>query len=187
MSSIEYLRNFLGSSITRLEHVRANGVKSELSLIIDCNDLDDYNDIDVRQSEKFKKIFDQLINVTGPTLYWFEIISDVKPQQVIEKLVAYKNESSAKATPAIKANIGYDSKTLYVGKVKKAFWGRLVQHLGFYKVEGTQGLQLFYWAKELSLILKLNVIEFDHDMADFMPVFEYEFAKKLRPLAGRHR
>ena len=89
--------------------------------------------------------------------------------------------------PAIKTTIDYDSRTLYVGKVKGSFWGRLIQHLGFFKVNATQGLQLYYWAKDLSLKLRVNIYVFDNNMADIMPIVEYAFAKRLKPLVGKHK
>jgi hypothetical protein len=174
-------------TITHLEDVRANGVKKELSFTISCRDLDDFNRDDIRQSDKFKQIFNQLKDVNGPTLYWFEIISETDTKKVINALANYKASANSKATPALKTKINYDSKTLYVGKVKRKFWGRLIQHLGFFKVDATQGLQLFYWAKDLSLDLKINILEFDNNMADIMPVVEYTFAKRFQPLVGKHK
>ena len=187
MTNVEYLQDFIGTTITHLEHVRAHGVKKELSFIIDCSDLDDYNYADIRDADKFKPIFDQLKNASGPTLYWIEIVSDTDTKKVIEALNIYKASENPKATPALKSTINYDSRTLYVGKVKGTFWGRLIQHLGFFKVNATQGLQLFYWTKELSLTLKVNILEFDNNMADIMPIVEYAFAKRLQPLIGKHK
>lgn len=187
MTNVEYLKEFISTTIANLEHVRANGVKKEYSFNIDCSDLDDYNYVDIRQADKFKPIFDQLKSATGPTLYWIEIASETNTQKIIEALNIYKSSDYAKATPALKSNINYDSKTLYVGKVKGAFWGRLIQHLGFFKVNATQGLQLFYWTKDLSLILKFNILEFDNNMADTMPIIEYAFAARLHPLIGKHK
>ena len=187
MTNIEYLKDFIETTITNLENVQTKGVKKELSFSINCNDLDDFNYVDIRQSEKFKLIFDQLKDASGPTLYWFEIISDTDTKKVIETLKAYKVSENPKATPALKTKINYSSKTLYVGKVKGSFWGRLIQHLGFFKVHATQGLQLFYWTKDMSLELKVNILEFDNNMADIMPVIEYAFAKRLQPLVGKHK
>lgn len=187
MTNLEYLQDFIGKTISHLEHIRINGVRKELSFTFNCSDLDDYNFIDIRESEKFKQIFDQLKDLNGPTLYWFEIISDTDTKKVIASLNNYKISKNAKATPALKTKICYDSKTLYVGKVKGTFWGRLIQHLGFFKVNGTQGLQLFYWAKDLSLKLKVNIFVFDNNMADIIPIVEYTFAKRLQPLIGKHQ
>lgn len=187
MTKIEYLQEFIDITITNLEHVRDNGVKKEYSFTIDCSDLDDYNYNDIRKSPKFRSIFDELKNANGPTLYWIEIVSDTDSKKVIEALTDYKASDKPKATPALKSNINYDSKTLYVGKVKGTFWGRLIQHLGFFKVNATQGLQLFYWTKKLPLTLQFNTLEFDSNMADTMPIIEYAFAKRLQPLIGKHK
>ena len=75
----------------------------------------------------------------------------------------------------------------YIGKVKKSVWGRMIQHLGFYKVQRTQGLQLFYWTKGLNLKLKVHLYEFEQDMADMISIFEIELAKLNRPIVGKHK
>ena len=75
---------------------------------------------------------------------------------------------------------------LYVGKVKKNFYSRIVQHLGYFKTAATQGLQLCHWGNNLSLKLKLHVIEFNRDMEDMMPAIEQHFAQVLKPLVGKH-
>lgn len=187
LTNLEYLKDFIGTTISHLKHIKNSGVRKELSYTINCGDLADYNFVDIRDSAEFKKIFDQLKEVSGPTLYWFEITSDSDTKQLIESLKYYKASSNAKATPALKTKINYDSKVLYVGKVKGTFWGRLIQHLGFFKVNGTQGLQLFYWAKDISLSLKVNIFVFDNNMADIMPIIEYTFAKRFQPLVGKHQ
>lgn len=79
------------------------------------------------------------------------------------------------------------SKCLYVGKVKKTVWGRVIQHLGFYKVAKTQGLQLFEWARDLDLKLKMHVYEFEEDMCDLVSIMELELARKKKPIIGKHR
>lgn len=76
LTNVEYSQDFIGTTITYLGHIRVNGVKMELSFTISCKDLDDFNYVDIRQSEKFKIIFDQLKDASGPTLYLFDIISD---------------------------------------------------------------------------------------------------------------
>jgi len=187
VTNVEYLQEFITTTIANLEHVRANGVKKEYSFTVDCSDLDDYNHVDIRESDKFKLIFDELKNASGPTLYWIDVVSDTDTKKIIEALNNYKTSDKPKATPALKSNIDYNSKTLYVGKVKGTFWGRLIQHLGFFKVNATQGLQLFYWTKELSLTLRCNILEFDNNMADTMPIIEYAFAGRLHPLIGKHK
>ena len=73
MTNTEYLQTFLDTTISNLSHARLNGPKKELSFTINCKDLEDFNHIDIRQSEKYKSIFDQLKDADAPTLYWFEI------------------------------------------------------------------------------------------------------------------
>jgi hypothetical protein len=187
MTNKEFLKDFMGSTIANLEHARSEGGVKELSFEINCADLQDFNYIDIRQSDKFKDIFDKLKELSGPTLYWFEILSDTDTKQIVETFFNYKSSISSKTTPAVKTTIDYDSRTLYVGKVKGSFWGRLIQHLGFFKVNATQGLQLFYWAKDISLKLRINIYVFDNNMADIMPIAEYAFAKRLKPLLGKHK
>jgi hypothetical protein len=185
LTNLEFLKEFISTTISDLEYVLANGVKNELTFTINCSELEDYNFVDIRKSKKFEPIFDQLKKTKGPTLYWFEIISDTDTEVIINALKSYKK--NGKATPALGPKINFDSKILYVGKVKGTFWGRLIQHLGFFKVNATQGLQLFCWAKPLSLTLKINVLEFEDNMADIMPIIEFAFAKKLQPLVGKHK
>lgn len=186
MTNLEHLQEFIAATIANLENVRINGVKKEFNFSIDSSDLDDYNYSDIRKSAKFESIFEELKKITGPTLYWIEIISDTDTKKIVEALNSYKNSGNAKATPALKSKINYETRTLYVGKVKGSFWGRLIQHLGFFKVKATQGLQLFYWSRDLSLTLKFNILEFDKNMADTMPIIEYSFARRLHPLIGKH-
>ncbi|SEM38244.1 hypothetical protein SAMN04488505_104227 [Chitinophaga rupis] len=59
MTNIEYLQDFIGTAIKSLEGVQAKGA-NEYSFDINCSDLEDFNFIDIRQAEKFKKIFDRL-------------------------------------------------------------------------------------------------------------------------------
>ena len=59
-------------------------------------------------------------------------------------------------------------------------------YLGYFKTAATQGLQLCHWGNNLSLKLKLHVIEFNRDMEDMMPAIEQHFAQVLKPLVGKH-
>lgn len=186
-TALDYLKQFLGDTIDILEGVRQNGVKRELSFVIDCSNLEDFNNNDIRDSPIFKDIFCELRKSNGPTIYWIEIVSETDRSSIIDALKLYKTGYNPKATPALKTTINYKSSILYVGKVKGTFWGRLIQHLGFFKVNATQGLQLYHWTQNLNLILKVNILEFNSDMADILPLIEYTFAKRLQPLVGKHK
>ncbi|URM36296.1 hypothetical protein [Flavobacterium anhuiense] len=169
-----------------LHNVSEIGVKAIKEFEIECSLLDDYNYEDIRESKNFKNLFNDLKKIEGPVLYYWEVTSDHSPYEIVERIKKYANSENSKSIPAIKRNYP-QTKILYVGKVKKHIWGRFVQHLGFYKVQRTQGLQLFYWAKELCLDLKVTVLEFEPDMINLMDVLEREMAKELKPILGKHR
>lgn len=167
-------------------HVSDVGAKQIKEFLINCPELDDYNNIDITKSEKYKQLFDDIKQIKGPVLYFFEILSDQTPQTIVDKLNNYSATINSKAVPAIKKNFA-DSKILYVGKVKRHMWGRLIQHLGFYKVRLTQGLQLFHWAKEISLSVRLTILEFEPEMINLMGVLENELAANIKPILGKHK
>jgi hypothetical protein len=169
-----------------LYNVSRNGIKTINKFPLECFLLDDYNAIDIRESDKFKKLFIDLKKITGPVLYYWEVTSNHSSSEIVNKIKEYGLTENSKSIPAIKSKY-HDTRILYVGKVKKHIWGRFVQHLGFYKVRGTQGLQLYYWAKQLSLNLTITVLEFEPEMINLMDVLEKEMAKELMPILGKHR
>ena len=162
------------------------GAKDIITFPIDCALLEDFNNIDIRKSINFEIHFDALQKMTGPCLYFFEILSDHIPQEIISKIREYSLTEKSRATPAIKSKIP-ESKILYVGKVKRLMFGRLIQHLGYFPTSATQGLQLFYWTSSLNLKLQLTVLEFEPEMINLMEVLENELAKKLKPILGKHK
>ena len=92
-----------------------------------------------------------------------------------------------RAVPARQNSFDDTSPVLYVGKVKKAFGGRVIQHLGFSATAATQGLQLYHWTRGMALKLQLTAFEFEDDMADLLPLVERAVARELRPLLGKHQ
>lgn len=183
----ENLKTFTEQTIKSLEYINVNGAV-EYCFDLDCSDLDDYNKvkINVLEYSKTKPFYDRLKKITGPVLYWFEIKSDIDSDLVVNALKKFAKENHNRTTPFVKEKINLGSKILYVGKVKRSFYGRVMQHLGYHKAAKTQGLQLYYWGKPLSLRLKLHAIEFKVDMVDIMPAVEQYFAKTLNPLVGKH-
>ena len=157
------------------------------SFELDCDSLRDYNNVDIRYSIEFSEIFQRLNELDGPVLYWFDITSKTDSQLIRSKIKAYSELSNSKATPALKKEFDQNSTCLYVGKVKKRFFGRIIQHLGFFKQEKTQGLQLFYWAKGIGLKLQVNAISFDASMSDLISILELEMSRKLNPIIGKHK
>lgn len=183
--SIETIKQIAQAEIIPIKHIAENGCKVR-QFEIDCTNLRDFNNEDIRFSEEYRNLFAQLAEVTNPTVYVWELISDISSKEIVDSINRYSAEKFAKATPAIKVNYP-NSRILYVGKVVRDFYGRVIQHLGFFPHGGTQGLQLFYWAKSLKLTVKLTVFEFEKNTEELMPLFEKRLAQQLQPILGKHK
>jgi hypothetical protein len=183
---INLIKEIASQEILPFENIKKNGYRQIKEFEIDCTHLDDYNHIDPRKVGPYVPMFKDIMEMKGPVLYFFEVLSDTSPSEIIESIKSFSNGPNSKSIPAIKKTIPI-SKILYVGKVKKIFWGRVIQHLGFYKVRGTQGLQLYYWAKPLNLKLKLTAIEFEDDASEIISILEKKFAQQLNPILGKHK
>jgi hypothetical protein len=127
-------------------------------------------------------------NKKNPILYWFTI--DDKKTNAIElrkKYIEFKQTKSTRASASYKPYVAENSKTLYVGKVKKDFHLRLVTHLGYSKNERTAGMQLFHWFNpEVFGNLSLNYIVFNEEMSDLITILEMELARELKPIIGKY-
>jgi len=157
---------------------------------IDCSQLKEFLKEDIRYSEEYKELFEKLMPIKAPCLYWYRIISSNSSDEIINSFKEYKNHIERdRNVPALSSEKGIDmeSRILYVGKFKNGIYGRVIQHLGCFSSPQTQGLQLYYWAKKIGLKLELNVLEFDSEMADILPIVEFAVAKKLHPLIGKHK
>ena len=172
--------------IEPLQNVRDGGVKNYFQHDFDCSLFQDWNLTDIRQSEEHKELFDVLGTLTGPVLYWFEILPPTTNEDIRNAISVYKHSTEAKSVPALKLKYSRESNILYVGKVKRNFWGRVIQHLGYYQVVRTQGLQLYHWARPLNLKLRLHAYQFEPGMEDLVAVFELKFARLLKPITGKH-
>jgi len=175
-----------GRLSNHLKNLELNGTSGYIQYDFSCNELLDWNDIDIRQSREHKSFFEKAANFTGPVLYFFEIISSQDSGETRECMRAYKISEGAKSVPALKKGYTNDSRTLYVGKVKRNFYGRVIQHLGYYKVARTQGLQLYHWARKFGLNVRLHAYHFEPEMHDLVSVLELKFARDLKPITGKH-
>ena len=115
--------------ISFLRNVEENGVNQYFQHDFDCAFFKDWNLTEIRDSEEHKELFKKLSTITGPVVYWFEILSNTTSERIRECLINYKLSEEAKAVPALKKKYYKESKALYVGKVKRNFWGRIIQHL----------------------------------------------------------
>lgn len=167
-----------------LHHVANSGAENVHEFLFDLAVMRDFSSEDIRQSIEYKDDFLRLAAIKGPVVYVFEVVSNTASDLLLQ---AARNDSGNRAMPAFKNSVNQTSRILYVGKVKRNFWGRVIQHLGFYKVTATQGLQLFHWAAPLQLRVKLTAFEFRSDMAELLPLIENALAHTLQPLIGKHK
>lgn len=120
-TSSEVIQVIASGVIEQLQTMLETGVKSPQTHSIDCTDLVDYSAVDIRKSTQFKSLFDELKEVKGPALYWFELVSDHGAAAIIAALESYKQTTKPRATPALRKTQASTSRILYVGKVKKTF------------------------------------------------------------------
>lgn len=135
-----------------------------------------------------QNIFSDLIKLKKrPILYWFSIDDKtINATRLREKYIEFKDLKSKRNSASYKA-LDSNSKTLYVGKVKKDFHLRLVTHLGYSKNENTAGMQLFHWYNPEEFgNLTLNYIVFNEEMSDLITILEMELARELKPIIGKY-
>jgi hypothetical protein len=148
-----------------------------------------YFDNDIRKSEQLKDIFDHLKKIKEPVLYWFEIDEGkINAEKIRNLYIEHLAKKSNRAISSYKKDFDRSSKTLYVGKVKSGFWGRLITHLGYHTSTQTAGLQLFHWYNVADGLpsLKLNYIVFEREMEDLISILELDLARELKPILGRY-
>lgn len=168
-----------------LKKVSEEGPKNYITYDFDFSFFNEFTLETIESCNEHLAYEEVLRKIKGPSVYWFEIVSEIESKRIRRLIIDYK-KLGIKSVPSIKKNFDSDSKILYVGKVKRYFWSRIIQHLGYYKVKKTQGLQLYHWAKELDLKLRLHVYEFDEEMSNLVGTIEYKLARELKPIIGHH-
>lgn len=164
------------------------------------NDLPDVQEYTHHKSilrhPKFESIFSELNEKRTSCLYWFELIDSEMCSGLINVLNSNRErlKESVRVVPVMNRNL--NSNVLYVGIRRGGqrkydglsnISGRIVQHLGYYKVGTTQGLQLAHWAVDSGLDIKLKVIQFEEGFPNaYLEAFEKIMAYKLKPLCGKH-
>jgi len=166
--------------------------------LIDHNNYTTFPNSDPRLAH----LFVSLNSVTNHCLYWFELDSVAKAVKLDGLLNDYR-KLNLKTVPATNKN--ENKNILYVGirqggvvgrKKDKLgnilkqgltnILGRINQHLGYYHVASTQGLQLYEYAKGLDFNITIKVIEFEGLEKKYLNIIEKLVAKELKPLSGRH-
>lgn len=188
----EILNEFIVSSVQKLQDAQLALNSSQVKTIEIGDEYFNEKFIADEDVTQLNEEFRFLRNQNKPTLYWFELINNINNVELRKQYekyrehtkngsIKYRNTSSYKTKP------DFTSKILYVGKVEKAFWGRLVTHLGYNISEKTAGMQLYHWYHpSIHGNIKLNYIEFDNDMKHLILILEKQLAKKMKPLIGRY-
>ncbi|MEQ3656510.1 MAG: hypothetical protein ABNH00_11655 [Dokdonia sp.] len=183
----EKVNNAIDKLIDILEKSKLEDLQEQHITTFSCVDLDELHLIeDIRNSKQFGQLFNKLNSMKGPVLYWFKTDSESLTSEIYNSIKQYKDTKGTRVVPALRKDCPQPSEYVYVGKVKRYFWGRIVQHLGYANDPRTQGLQLFHWSKPIDLKVHLYAIEFQKDMADLVGVLESLMAREFKPIVGSH-
>ena len=187
MENIKQFQNKIDSAIKELDITQI--INSATSFPISCSDLDEGYDNSKALNSKLNDIKPYL-----STVYWFEI-TPVDPKELTKRIDRLRQEGKYKVPPTNQKNIS--DNILYVGKVRKNFRGRVLQHLG-YRSPATWSLQLRHWSKDLipNLNISIHYIQFSEG-ENYPPfaeeienislaILEQRVAEKLKPILGKH-
>ncbi len=135
----------------------------------------------------FYREFDALIeNINNKSCIYFFEFEDELAAMIYEKYIDFKKSGTDRNLSGIKDKPNLMTQTLYLGKVKNNIGARLATHFG-YANSKTGGLQLKYWAKQIDLKLKVNILVFEDYLDDFINPLELELTKELKPLIGKSK
>ena len=136
---------------------------------------------------KFKDIYNSLPK-KNPVLYWFTFDTEkLNDEMLLQIFSEIREKTKGRKLSELSKTLRLSKGTLYVGKVKKDFHYRFVNHLGHSVNNDTASLQLTYWYDALKYgSLKLNYIVLEEDMKTLISVLEIELAKELKPIIGSH-
>lgn len=135
-------------------------------------------------------------------LYWFELNTNEETFKINELLKKYRDNKDEIGYKKVPAKNTYRSDTkgeirnvLYLGVRQGGYVkskdltnivGRINQHLGYYNIPSTQGLQLYEYAKGKDFNIVIKVIEFVGLNSTYLKIIEKEIAKVFKPLSGTH-
>jgi hypothetical protein len=165
---------------------KSRQVVQQVSVEFQCPFRTDFRFVDITKDEENQQQFRELMELKGPVLYWFEVTSNHTAIELREAIEGYKGQPNARRTPAFKRAFSPDSRCLYVGKAKRSFYGRVIQHLGFEQSGSSQGMQIYHWANDMRLKVSVHGFELAPAMIDLVSIMEIEFAKHMKPIFGKH-
>lgn len=122
-----------------------------------------------------------------PAVYWFEVSSEHSAKDIYDPYPDLK-KGSERNLPAFKKGFkSWQSKVLYVGKVKNNLSGRMFVHLGYHPKKTIQGLQLCHWTHQAGLKLKIHIIYLPENLEMLAGVLEFQLSRFLNPILGKHK
>lgn len=188
INQLEFLLTYSQELANSLSELKIDSFSNIHSISIDCRVLPRMGEErDCRFHSNMSYYFTELMKIESPALYWFEITSKHTAQDLYS-IIPTLNSIIDRSVPAYRKGFNsWDSKILYVGKVKSKLTDRMVVHFGYGRDKRTQGLQLCHWASELNLQLKFNYIILPSSLIEMAGIFEVKLAKYLKPIFGRHK
>ncbi|MEE1899565.1 hypothetical protein V1389_14545 [Flavobacterium rakeshii] len=151
--------------------------------------------VNIRLHGELIPLFQFLDSKENHCLYWFEL-EDNDSCMKLNEILNEKREALRPFRTVPCTNKNSNSNVLYVGIRRGGFTkkyelsniaGRMIQHLGYYQVGTTQGLQLIHWAAESNLKVTIKVYEFEKEFPNhYLGSMEKIVAHKLQPLSGKH-
>lgn len=87
------LSDFLSDTCNSLENLRRNNVYKEFYYHIKCENLEDFLSKDITQSVQYQDLLQDLMQIKGPVLYWYEITSSHSNNDIIKTLKEYKQKN----------------------------------------------------------------------------------------------
>jgi hypothetical protein len=130
---ISFLQNTIQKQISLLQNNK-NILPLLKQIVIDKSFLnEEYKTPNTfNNSETHRELYNNLKTLKCPVLYWFELDkSKFNPEAIIADFQNFKVNNKGRSSSAIKKDISDSQEILYVGKVKKDFHLRLVNHLGY--------------------------------------------------------
>lgn len=164
------------------------------TLELDCAELAETDSESLKKHDlpeslkiSFYRKFDSLVeNINKKScIYFFEFENDLA-EIINKKYNDFRSSGTDRNLSGIKDNPNFETQILYIGKVKKNLGARLATHFG-YANSKTGGLQLKFWAKQIGLKLKVNILVFYDNIDDFINPLELELTKDLKPLIGKSK
>lgn len=181
-----YLKEVSSSTIKILDAFKEKGRKGEFSFEYDCATSQDYRYVNILEKGQFVELFDKLKLITGPVIYWIEVVSNTSSQDISNAAYTYKL-TNERHVPAIKSRINHDSKIIYVGKVQNGIFVRVMNHMGFHASHKTQGLQMYHWGKDIGLKVQFHLMQLHEGCESILTVWEKALATKMKPIIGKHK